>query len=70
MNDEFNNEEIATYDVIRNRYSTELENHASAIKVGPVLNSVLKLVNKQLNNVPSASTVHNMNVQKQIAEEF
>lgn len=82
LNDEFNKQEITVYDADRNCYSTELhacvytllENHVSAVKKGPVINAVLKLVDKQLNKVPSPSTIHNMNLQrlhisqKQIAE--
>ena len=69
---EMENNEVVLYDSDRKVYTEKLqrcvyellENHVASKHIGPVINCVLSLVNKQGNKLPSQSTVHNMNLQR------
>ena len=79
-----NSKEVSVFDEHRNVYSLELrncvysllQNNVSASEVGPVIDTVLKIVDMKVNKLPSRSTVLNMNIQrlalaqKQLSDEF
>ena len=56
--------------------NTLLSHNVTTSHVSPVIETVLKLVNKKPNKLPSTSTVNNMNIQrlilaqKQLGEEY
>ena len=66
------NKLIETFDEKRKRYTPELQkcvyslldNNVSASKIGPVINSCLKLAEREASKIPSKSTVLEMNVQR------
>ena len=47
-----------------------LENHVGAKHVGPVINTVLSLVNKKANKLPCVSTIINMNLQRLVLSQI
>lgn len=65
-------EEVETYDVKENKFSVQLrhciysllESHVSCTQVGNVINTVLSLVGKKTNKLPSRTTILRLNIER------